>query len=310
MILAAVFPLRPRRAARTGRKARAMDVFLHVGAHCCDATLLNGCLQRAAEGLRATGQGVWVPRQAGSAAFGRVVPDGRGPKGRWMDPRGTVTAALAQMAGQGLGRVLVSDARMLGRLRQNLRLAELYAGAGERLSRFAEACGGRIAGISLTLRAPDAYWAQAATLGDIPVRPARLAAARGWRAVIEEIARALPGVPLRVFPHEEFAGQPQRLCRALIGADAVPSAPRVPRQTPATAVFEAGQAAALREAYADDLIWLAGGAGGRAVLVHGSEPTLAGANPPLSNLTRGPDHEHHRRLAPTGAEGTARTRAG
>ena len=57
----------------------------------------------------------------------------------------------------------------------------------------------------------------------------------------------------------------------------------------------------LREAYADDLMWLAAGADGLARLVDDPDNTRAGPNPPMTEMTRGRCDDHQEgRLAQAG----------
>ena len=53
------------------------------------------------------------------------------------------------------------------------------------------------------------------------------------------------------------------------------------------APFDPCQTAALRETYADDMMWLAGGADGLARLLKDPDKKAAGLNPTATDLTRG-----------------------
>lgn len=76
---------------------------------------------------------------------------------------------LGHAAGRGFRRVLVSDENMMGSVRENLRLGDLYCEVGERMARFGEAFGeafgDQISDGALNIRASKGYWASALTYG-------------------------------------------------------------------------------------------------------------------------------------------------
>ncbi|WP_293574781.1 hypothetical protein [Phaeobacter sp.] len=190
------------------------------------------------------------------------------------------------------------------------------------------------------------------TLADIAANP------RSWRDVLTDLACAMPQARIWVMPHEVFADRPEVQLAQLTGkrlprvtlADSRNQGPDLPqlRRQLAQDVgvandlqpsdlplgdgrwypFDAAQTAALREAYADDLMWLEAGADGLAHLVRdpdkpladqgpsapaeattpkqdnpaldntAQDKTAAGSNPRSFDLTRGtPDDDKNRRLA-------------
>jgi len=312
-----------------------MDVVLHLGAHLCATTTFQDYMWCNSTRFKRDALQVWGPRRTRAGMFWGVLPgaDGRPSADAVHRGVGRIRMNLAQCEAAGTTRLIVSDAAIMGSLRANLRMGDLYCGLGERLARLAPAFDGYKIALALNIRALDAYWAaalsQAITRGaGLPSAAmlARLAAnRRGWRDVIEEVACALPGADLIVLPYETFGGRPEAQLEALTGEPAPRTHARgwlnaTPRMAelrawlpPAEAAllppgnerwqpFSASQAAALREVYADDLMWITGGAGGLARLAEDPDRKRASGLPPSSlELTRGRrDDEEIGRLAGAG----------
>lgn len=310
-----------------------MDVILHIGAHRCATTTFQDYLRRNAGWLGARGLAFWGPHRTRGGLFRGVMPAplaaGRGDAAR--RAAGRIGLNLARREDAGFDTLLVSDENILGFLRDNCLAASLYPDAAARVARHAAAFGGRLDRIVLNIRAHDAYWASvlgyvAARGHGLPGRARldRLAqSARGWREVVSDVAGAAPGARLLVLPFEGFAGRPEVQLAAIAGCPApaeharerlnrTPCLPELRRHLPPQEAarlpagdgrwmpFSTAQAAALRERYADDLMWLAAGADGMARLVGDCHDDTAGTNP-RTDMTRGRRHdEDHRRLAGTG----------
>ena len=311
-----------------------MDVILHVGAHRCATTTFQHYLRGNAGRLRAQGVGFWGPHRTRGGLLRGVIPR-PGPAPRrdlQMRAAGRVRMRLAGCAAAGVETLLVSDENMLGSLRDNRAAGDLYPAAGERIARFAAAFGKRLGAVVLNVRALDLYWASALGYGaargfGLPgaAMLERLARGpRGWREVVTDIACAAPQTPVLVLPFERYAGRPEAQLAAITGRPAplaharerLNATPRLPalraRLTPGEAArlppgdgrwqpFTAAQAGALRERYADDLMWLAAGAGGLArLLPQRQDEQRAGTNPPMT-VTRGRRNDQEgRNLADTG----------
>lgn len=326
-------------AALIRKAIGAMDVILHIGAHRCATTSFQHYLRANSDALRADGTGFWGPVRTRSGLLDGImpVPGQRGQAARATRARARIAQRCAQANDAGVACLIVSDENMIGTMPANLRLGDLYSGAGERVARLAEAFDGRLTGIALNVRGLDAYWASAlgyAVLRGRGVAPAgltaRLAAAtRSWRDVIADIAAAAAGVALTVLPHEDFAGRPEAQLAALTGRpaplrrardrlNATPHLPalralagrdaaRLPAGDGAWMPFDDTQRAALREAHADDMMWLTAGAGGLARLARPEIQNRDGVNPARTDLTRGRHHDRrHIEVARAGREGTAR----
>lgn len=330
----AAFPdTRPTGAVLLERIAKAMEIILHIGAHRCATTSFQHYLRSSADRLARDGIGFWGPRRTRTGLFRGVIP-GPGVAPR-RDPArraaGRIALSLGRSRAAGVEQLIVSDENIIGSVRENLRLGELYSGIGERVARYVHAFGGRIGAVALTIRSPEWYWASAlgyamtrgrAVPGPLTVH--RLATSpRSWRDVVPDVACAAPGARVIVLPFETFARRPDAQLRVLTERRApseharawLNATPRLPElralvaETGAGALptgtgrwqpFDAAQCAALRETYADDMMWLAGGADGLAQLARDPDKPEAGLHPPKTDLTRGRHDEQDRRLAGAG----------
>ncbi|MCF6232288.1 MAG: hypothetical protein L3J36_04190 [Rhodobacteraceae bacterium] len=329
---------RPDRAAPCQKIGSIMDVILHIGAHRCATTSFQNYLRQNVNALDQQGIGFWGPRRTRNGLFRGIVPKVGG--GAWRDQQrrgmGRVRMHLARSSGLGVNSLLVTDENLLGSVRENLRFCELYSGAGERMARYGEAFDGRIRHILLNVRSLDTYWASALgfslTRGrNMPGQAAlvRLATAqRSWRDVITDVACAIPGATIWIAPFEVFAGRPEAQLSGVTGINAPKTHARERLNTTlhlpalrALAIelnedwdlpegdgrwmpFAAEQVAALRENYADDLMWLTSGAEGLARLLPDPDKipkpktTRAGTSLPPnepSDMTRGRTHDRQER---------------
>lgn len=322
----------PDGAVACRRIGKAMDVILHIGAHRCATTSFQNYLRRNGEYLRAQGLGFWGPWRTRTGMFRGIMPGPGVATGRDQHRCGVgrVQMHLTRSGELGLRSLLVSDENMLGTMRENLAVGELYCGAGERMARYARAFDGRITQVVLNIRSLDGYWASALGYGLTRGRGMpglamldRLASnPRSWRDVIADVANALPDAQIRALPFETFAGRPgaQLAAIARIKApkchahDCLNATPRLSRMRELARElaedwnlpegegrwqpFSPRQVAAMCETYSDDLMWLAGGADGLARLMPEPDKKRAGTNPPRPDMTRGrTDDQQERRVA-------------
>ncbi|MFC3615165.1 hypothetical protein ACFORG_15475 [Lutimaribacter marinistellae] len=304
-----------------------MDVILHIGAHRCATTSFQDYMRRNRPLLAEAGTGFWGPYRTRTGLFRGLGESGKASR----RALGRVQLNLRGSQRRGMDRLVVSEENMLGAMRVNLRDAALYPDAGLRIVRHAEAFGPALTDLVLNIRALDLYWASVMGFAlargyGLPHRRMldRIAfAPRSWRDVIAEIACAVPDARLWVLPFETFAGRPEAQLAAVTGRPAPRNdargwcnrTPRLPqlragvidevaRELPngdgRWMPFDAVQADALRERYADDLMWLAGGADGLAWLMDDPERKPAGQTLPISDMTRGRRNEQDRRLAGAG----------
>lgn len=309
-----------------------MQVILHIGAHRCATTTFQSYMRTHAAGLRAQAAlGFWGPHRTRQGLLVGLVPGAAPMPGPGSQARaaGRVQMNLARAKQKGIRHLIVSDENMMGSLRENLALATLYCGVGERLARIGAAFGGQITDVVLNIRAQDSYWGsvlgyQLARGQRAPSRAAldRICAApRTWRDVVSDVACALPGARLLVLPYETFGGRPDLQLATATGV-AVPRdhasdwrnatlrlpalraavcpevAARLPEGEGRWAPFDARQRAVLAEHYADDMMWLTAGADGLAVLARDPMKSRPGQTPALTDMTEGrPDEHETRRVA-------------
>lgn len=305
---------------------RLMDVILHLGAHRTATTTFQHYMRDQMEGLTDQGVAYWGPKHTRRSVFPGLFRPVVGLKGRNVTRRaeGRIRMFCHQAQAHGVERLLVSDENLLGTCHQNLIAARLYPAAGERTARISAAFGGRLRRIVLCVRSLDLWWASAFALTvsrGHPVPTARRLSAiassrRSWRDVITDLACAAPGAEIEVMPFEAYAGRPDAvLCHALdddapadakhrwlnrspdlrdlraILAQEGADPDLLPDDTGRWQPFDAGQAAALRENYADDLHWLTAGADGLATLTEDRHPTRADTSLPPGAMTKGQGHD-------------------
>lgn len=312
---------------------QAMNVILHVGAHRCATTSFQHYLRHNADRLKGQGIVSWGPRRTRGGLFSGLLPGAIGAGGPKDSKRaiGRIRLACARARLNGCQTLIVSDENMSGTIRGNIRMGELYSGVGERVARFAEAFAQDLTDVVINVRAQDRYWASAlgfSVARGYPVPGAqtleRIArATRSWRDVVTDIACAAGPARVWVLPFEGFAGRPDAQLAVMTGVQAPAHEARVWRnRTPALgelrracspaeicrlpeagaegrwSPFAGGAGAGLREAYADDIFWLASGADGLARLVRGTEFAEAGSTRPAADMTEGSNDDRQHRKPP------------
>ncbi|MEM9795619.1 MAG: hypothetical protein AAF919_03960 [Pseudomonadota bacterium] len=248
-------------------------VTLHLGAHQTGAASLARALTKAP--LAEAGIALWTPdRIRGGVLTGVTGDPGRRDPHRDVAAHrtaGRVALLRRGMALSGIERLILTDPALLGSLRENLTLGQLYPTAGARLARLQGALPG-IDRICLAIRAPGLWWRDAlahlAGRGFAPPLPEIIAGLartrRGWQQVIEDLAEQAPEARIHVWAQEEAA---PRDAVAIVtgGLVAQSNLVEVPRGSSAGGMpFTAAQCAALQDRYAADLDWLRAGADGLA----------------------------------------------
>ncbi|MEP2641911.1 hypothetical protein [Roseobacter sp.] len=295
-----------------------MDVILHIGAHRTGTKTFQDYLRRHAAQLAGEQVEYWGPGRTRRGLFSAAQDAGAE----------RVQLQLAAARARGVKTLLISDENMMGSLRDTLRDGCLYASAGASLAHVARAFDGQLTAVVLSPRSLDYYWGSALAHGiacgaGMPGRDrlnAIVRSARSWRDVIADVAQAIPDVDLRVTPFERFAGRPEALLAAATGITApcdrdrgwlnpAPTLPELRRVLPARGApgsalpfgmdrwnpFTPEETAALREAYADDTMWLVAGADGLATLTEDNARTRAGQTLPVGARTKGHGDEHEKR---------------
>ncbi len=310
-----------------------MKVLLHIGAHRCATTSFQEYMRQNIGPIALQGVGYWGPNQTRKGLFQGVLPGPQALPGK--DPglraRGRVQLKLAAERATGLSQLVISDENIMGSMRQNLHIGGLYCDVGERMTRFAATFDGALTDVVVNIRSLDHYWASALTYGVARGFPFpnthtldRFAQAhRSWRDVITDIATALPDVNIWVQPFDTFGGRPDAQLNSMTGIKAprtharirLNRSPRVEElrtyliEDDAVKLdgmygrwrpFDAEQIARMREAYADDVMWLVGGADGLAQLAEDNQDQAEETNTFRRTLTRGRPHDQNRQLAGSG----------
>ena len=321
---------RPVGAAVSYRARHTMDVILHVGAHRTGTKTFQDYLRRHAEPLSEAQVGYWGPGRTRRGLFSGLVPKAEVTKGRDLRRRaeGRVQLQLTAARARGLRTLVISDENMIGSIRENIRTGSLYPAIGERMARFARAFEGQLSRVIFSPRSLEYYWGSALAHGvalghAVPEREKLQCIAqsrRGWRDVIADLACALPEAEIQVMPFETFAGRPEVLLEKGAGVAAptnsergwlnrAPTLPELRRvladrgEAGGTLPFGMGrwnpftpeETAALRETYADDMMWLVAGADGLATLTEDEARTRAGQTLPAGAQTEGHGDEHEER---------------
>lgn len=318
------------------RAVRAMDIILHIGAHRTGTTSFQNYVRGISNELVSLEVAFWGPDMTRKGLFPPVFEGGddsvaEGARQQEMSPlkRQLDAAWLA-----GARRLIVSDENIMGGMRNNIRHAALYPQVGSRVAKFANAFGGNVSTILLSPRSLDLYWCSALAFSvkrgvpvpDLQKRATIARSYRGWRDVIAEIARALPGVAVKVLPFEAYAGRSDcflsdainidgPMCRDRMPVNTSPKLPDLRRAMSARGgdvqslpfgmgrwnPFTNAQLGALRELYADDMMWLRSGADGLATLIEDGSAPKAGSNPPRAANGKGQiDECEERRMARPG----------
>ncbi|WP_259650423.1 hypothetical protein [Roseobacter sp. OBYS 0001] len=315
---------RPTGAAYAQRVNCAMDIILHIGAHRTGTASFQDYLRRHVGELSARQIACYEPVRAkdGSSTQGLAMGDMKAQVSV------SVQSQMDQARQKGMQSMLLSDADMLGTLAQNVEKRSLYPAAGVGLKRLAAALDIEISTVLVSIRSLELYWCSALAHGisqglEVPERDAlaQIAhATRGWRDVITDISDALPQTKIAVLPFEKFIGRPDAVLARGAGLDApfdterswlnrmptLPDLRRVLNDRGAASAdlpfgmgrwnpFTNEEHAALREVYADDMMWLTAGADGRATLIEDRHPERAGSTLPRLTQNKGQQDELDKR---------------
>lgn len=285
----------------------SMEIVVHLGSHRTGSTTFQSYMRLNNDALNKAGISFWGPRRTRKGLFSGLIPGKPGSRRKDAQARaqGRVQLNLEKARAAGFETVLVSEENMIGSVRANIREAQLYPSIGERMARYAQAFDGKITRIALGIRAQDRYWASAIAYGvgrGHPVPGERKLKAiaqsnRSWRDVITDISCAVPDAEICVLPYESYYANPKTLlettCRLNApvtgGYEWLNRAPDIPTlrqmleergQDPAQLPegdgawqpFSVSQIADMQERFADDLFWLAAGAGGLATMTEEAMP--------------------------------------
>lgn len=269
-----------------------MKIILHLGAQRTATTTFQHYMRRHKKALAKEGIGFWGPlrtRHSGLFEGLFVSADSEAKPEDIECARARVARAFDASAERGLKALVISDENLLGSAKNNLKTAELYPTAKQRLGAFAQALEGRVSTVMLGVRALDDYWSstipyavkRGAGLPGHSKLEAITNANRSWRDVIEDVADVFEASKLEVHCHEAFASYPNKRIARAVDAQNLPEnmpnlwlneapdlaelrailqrrgAKSLPEGTGRYQPFDARQRASLKEDYADDMFWLA-----------------------------------------------------
>ncbi len=298
---------KPVGAAKTEGFGRSMEIVVHLGCHRTGSTTFQSYIRNQVDTLAKDKIVFWGPQRTRKKLFSGLIPGKPGARREDAQKRaeGRIQLNIARAEASGAKAVLVSDENMIGSVRANIREGVLYSAIGERMARYAAAFDGKITRIALGIRSQDRYWASALAYGvarghKVPgehKRKAIVQSERSWRNVIEDLSAAVPGAQICVIPYESYYANPQTLLRTTCKLTSSVSGPyewlnrapeldvlrqalvdrgedptQLPEGEGAWQPFDDEQVAYMQEKFADDLFWLAAGAGGLASVTEEAMP--------------------------------------
>jgi hypothetical protein len=281
-----------------------MDIILHLGAHRTATTTFQHYVRDNRRALMRHRIGYWGPHHTRTLVFPDFFRKPNTPQNRQIAASAAerIDLLLQNAEGSGFQTLLISDENLLGTCAGNLRQAELYPSAGQRVAQIAGVFGERLRKIVLSVRSLEEWWTSACALSfrkdhrfdRLPDFDRIASRARSWRALITGIAQAAPGAELLILPFEKFKGHQEHQLEVITGHPAPPDRQRrwlnsgadlgglrvfgaadtlskrqngrLPLSLGQWQPFTPMQKAQLHETYLDDLFWLASGADGLATL--------------------------------------------
>lgn len=209
---------------------------LHIGAHRTGTTSLQAALHRQRPNLSARGVGFWGPHAMRAGRYPGVFRwPGMGPISA--EERENIdiivknnTPLLEQrlkyQLDLGHRQIILSEENILGAIKVNFKLSELYPDAPLRLAVFSRVFGPYISRISLTIRSYEAYWRSAIAFllsegGTLPT-PRKLQALTDqplrWLDVVKDVHTAFPNAEIFVMPFESWINNCEPHIDAIFGA--------------------------------------------------------------------------------------------
>ncbi|WP_343081208.1 hypothetical protein [Ostreiculturibacter nitratireducens] len=212
-----------------------MEIILHIGAHRTGTSSLQHWMAANAGPLAAAGTAVWGPKRTRVGLFEGLI---KNPAKVTRDVERAADLSAARIAEEirlleasGMTRLIVSEENMPGSIRNNLLTASLYPDAAPRLVRIAEAFGGRVTRVALSIRGYGDWWSstlafavgRGGAMPDASRLQALLRNRHGWTDVARATRRAFPEATLTVWPFESLGGYATRQFHALTEGAPLPS---------------------------------------------------------------------------------------
>jgi hypothetical protein len=301
-----------------------MDVILHCGAHRTGAAGVEEYLRRHTRVLRASGIELCASREVHRALgpISVVRPCATALEMGVSTERAESRVALWRQRAQsrGAGALFLCAPSLLGGLQGVIEGGTLYPHAARNVAAATALLQPSRITLLVTVRSLERFWISALAQGvaagaPVPDRTTLRAIARSkrsWRDVLAEVAEAVPAASIKVLPFETFRGRPEQFASAALGADfpldtartrlnRAPTLPQLRRLladrggAPSALPFGMGpwnpfcaeELALMREAYADDMMWLAAGGGGMAKLTEDNPGNRAGPSLPGGDQGKG-----------------------
>ena len=299
-----------------------MDIVLHVGAHGTGTQDIQEYLRRHEGFFASQNIGVLTPKCPGAKGTDMAGNPKLPEAADWpsINADKGLGAKLEEAQRHGITRMVISNADRIGTVADNMARGTLYASAGHRLACSMRDLDARSTTVLLSISSLDVYWCSVLAHGvaqgqPVPHRDKLSAiahASRGWRDVVEDIASAQPEAIIKVLPVDTYHGRPDLFLADGLMTDTVaqvrcparnatPTLPVLRRclsdrgQSPTALPFGMGrwnpftseEHAALREVYADDLMWLTAGASGLATLTEDRHRERTGQTLPLAADRKG-----------------------
>jgi len=286
-----------------------MEIKLHLGAHRCASTTLQGYLWANRVALAKNGVTCWTPQRTRDGLMRGMI---RHPERisvederRAMRSVGRMRIEIERLKRCGQSALLISEENIIGSTRQNIRNKVLYPLLEERLLRFVPTFEGHQLQIGFSIRSYEDYWASSwayalycggrrPTTDDLDMLTTQT---RRWRDLVRDVASCFPQADIFVYPFERYAQQPN----AVLDAFCPDTSHRLPKDFRARnrsrnvgqlnammlmrgepqfdvgpggedrrwMPFDEHQRAVLRAEYRRDLTWLKAGAEGLARYVDG-----------------------------------------
>lgn len=321
-MMRAITDTRPRLRARH-RRARTLDITLHIGAHRTATTSFQHYMRQNARRLRRRGIGFWGPLRTRAGLLSGVFPGE--DRGAADAARRRLATAVEKAERAGLSHLVVSDENIAGQPLHNIKTAALYPDVGARLARVARAFDYHLDRVVISVRPQPHYWpslmAYAVQRGHaLPsdeVLNSLSRSPRSWRDVIREAA-SVQGGEVVILRHDTAPDDALRAmtCGTIkvpapdrdIHLNAAPDRPdlraaldnrgddpaMIPTGEGPWQPFTREQRTRMAENWLDDEFWLVAGAGGIATYLPDGRktdtphiPERAGHHLPPGLLGRG-----------------------
>mgnify|MGYP001469479891 CR=1 FL=1 len=148
---------------------KAVEVYLHIGAHRTGTSALQAWMVQNADLMARHGTVLWGPERTRGGLFAGLI---KRPDLLTHDDitqaRRSATALrmdIDRLRDRGVQRLIISEENCIGVMPQCLDLETLYPDSFARLQRIVEAFGADLTGLALSIRRYDLWWSSALAVG-------------------------------------------------------------------------------------------------------------------------------------------------